>query len=545
MKSVYGIVITSLIFFTATFCGIPTTRFEKALALLDNGNYEEAISILKNEVEVDSTNIDTQVALGNALCHKSNSYDQYSNSWYSYINEAQKHYSLAAGLDSTCFDALYFLGVLKGVCADYKNAVKFLGHAYAVNPRHSGALLLAYRYKLAGHEKNTAIEYFKYTKTELKLSNSRWEKAISKELMSSKYIIIKKENTQGFEDVQDQQGTVIGRRPTHDTFRKYARHNTSDFLFADDKYYYKKTGIGWVPRDKHWFRGVFEEADYSDEANVYITPRGARYDKSLIRNLKRINETTTTKSAGGIVTEGWYKVSFDLPAKYYIRAEDVAVGFGDDQIDPDRIEILYENQYWGNNIAENLLDCMLTEGITDRMAEAAVGTMTKHEIRPQRGILKEIFLNDFIRLEFEDGELKNWAPIKSQSKGKLAKSNNNLSDISSSKRKATNTGTGSQVENVDSNIVRDVDGNIYKTIKIGNQWWMAENLKVIHYRNGDDIPNVADYNVWEKYRKGAYCNYGNDESNAVIYGRLYNFYAVKDSRGLAPAGWHVPSLINS
>ncbi len=542
MKSFYGIVITSLIYFSAAYCGTLTTRTEKALALLDNGNYEEAISILKKEIEIDSTNKDIRVALGNALCHKANSYDQYSSGWFSHIYEAQKHYSMAVGLDSTFFDALYFLGVLKGVCADYKNAANLLGQAYYVNPGHHGALLLAYRYKLAGNEYQAATEYFKYTKTEAKLSNSRWEKAISKELISGKYIIIKNDNTRGFEDVQNQRGTVIGARPTSDTFQKYARHNYSDFLFADNKYYYKKTGIGWVPRDKQWFRGVFEEADYSDEANVYITPRGARYDKSSIRNLKRMNETTTTQSAGGIVTEGWYKVTFDLPTRYYIRAEDVAIGFGDDEIDPERIDILYNNQYWGNSICKNLLDCRLTEGITDLMAEAAVGTLTKHEIRPLRGILKETFLNDFIKLEFEDGELKSWAPIKPQSKGKLAESNNNLSNISSSKSKTTNTATKAQVENVDPNIVKDIDGNVYKTIKIGNQWWMAENLKVTHYRNGEEIPNVVDCNAWGKYTKGAYCNYGNNESNAEIFGRLYNFYTVKDSRGLAPAGWHVPSM---
>jgi uncharacterized protein (TIGR02145 family) len=89
--------------------------------------------------------------------------------------------------------------------------------------------------------------------------------------------------------------------------------------------------------------------------------------------------------------------------------------------------------------------------------------------------------------------------------------------------------------------VTDIDGNIYLTIKIGDQWWMMENLKVTHYRNGDPIPNVTDYGGWEALSTGAYCNYDNDEGHVAVYGRLYNWYAVDDSRNIAPEGWHVPS----
>ena len=89
--------------------------------------------------------------------------------------------------------------------------------------------------------------------------------------------------------------------------------------------------------------------------------------------------------------------------------------------------------------------------------------------------------------------------------------------------------------------VIDVDGNKYKTVKIGHQVWMAENLKVTHYRNDDAIPNVLDKYEWEESSIGAYCNYGNDEKYVSVYGRLYNWDAVHDSRGLAPAGWHIPT----
>jgi uncharacterized protein (TIGR02145 family) len=89
--------------------------------------------------------------------------------------------------------------------------------------------------------------------------------------------------------------------------------------------------------------------------------------------------------------------------------------------------------------------------------------------------------------------------------------------------------------------VTDFDGNVYHTITIGSQVWMKENLKVTHYRNGDAIQNVSDNSTWEGLTSGAYCNYGNSTTNGNSYGRLYNGFAVSDSRNIAPAGWHVPT----
>ena len=87
----------------------------------------------------------------------------------------------------------------------------------------------------------------------------------------------------------------------------------------------------------------------------------------------------------------------------------------------------------------------------------------------------------------------------------------------------------------------DIDGNVYQTVKIGNQVWMAENLKVTHYRNGDEIPDVTGNSEWVGLSTGAYCSYNDVNSNADTYGMLYNWYAVDDSRNIAPAGWHVPT----
>jgi uncharacterized protein (TIGR02145 family) len=74
------------------------------------------------------------------------------------------------------------------------------------------------------------------------------------------------------------------------------------------------------------------------------------------------------------------------------------------------------------------------------------------------------------------------------------------------------------------------------------QMWMAKNLDVTNYNNGDSIPEVTDSAQWSNLTTGAWCWYNNDSADyAAIYGRLYNWYAVSDPRGLAPTGWHIPS----
>jgi uncharacterized protein (TIGR02145 family) len=96
-------------------------------------------------------------------------------------------------------------------------------------------------------------------------------------------------------------------------------------------------------------------------------------------------------------------------------------------------------------------------------------------------------------------------------------------------------------QNNKSSILTDIDGNTYKTVTIGTQVWTAENLNVEHYRNGDQIPHVQDIEVWKKLKTGAWCYYKNNPENEKTYGKLYNWYAANDPRGLAPEGWHIPS----
>jgi uncharacterized protein (TIGR02145 family) len=107
------------------------------------------------------------------------------------------------------------------------------------------------------------------------------------------------------------------------------------------------------------------------------------------------------------------------------------------------------------------------------------------------------------------------------------------------------TGYGDQKSfQTQSEIISDIDGNIYHSVKIGTQLWMVENLKTTKYRNGDPIPNVTDGNSWGIGSAGAYCWYNNDgPTNKNSYGALYNWHAV-NTGNLCPTGWHVPTTVD-
>ncbi|HRH69013.1 MAG TPA: FISUMP domain-containing protein [Flavobacteriales bacterium] len=88
--------------------------------------------------------------------------------------------------------------------------------------------------------------------------------------------------------------------------------------------------------------------------------------------------------------------------------------------------------------------------------------------------------------------------------------------------------------------VTDIDGNVYRTVQIGGQCWMAENLRTATYRDGSDIPNVTGNTAWAQLNSGAWCNYNNSPANDAIYGKLYNWYAASNPN-ICPQGWHVPT----
>jgi|WetSurMetagenome_2_1015567.scaffolds.fasta_scaffold266670_1 uncharacterized protein (TIGR02145 family) len=89
-------------------------------------------------------------------------------------------------------------------------------------------------------------------------------------------------------------------------------------------------------------------------------------------------------------------------------------------------------------------------------------------------------------------------------------------------------------------IVKDVDGNIYHTVTIGTQVWLAEDLKTTRYNDGTAIPYVSGDVEWKNLRSAAFCWYDNDESNKTVYGALYNWYTINTGK-LCPVGWHVAS----
>lgn len=89
---------------------------------------------------------------------------------------------------------------------------------------------------------------------------------------------------------------------------------------------------------------------------------------------------------------------------------------------------------------------------------------------------------------------------------------------------------------------KDDDGNAaIEVVTIDSQVWMKKNLDVTAYRNGDPIPQVSNPSEFANLTTGAWCYYDSEAANGKTYGKLYNWYAVNDPRGLAPAGWHIPN----
>jgi uncharacterized protein (TIGR02145 family) len=88
----------------------------------------------------------------------------------------------------------------------------------------------------------------------------------------------------------------------------------------------------------------------------------------------------------------------------------------------------------------------------------------------------------------------------------------------------------------------DIDRNVYRTVKIGKQVWMAQNLRVSRYNNGDSIKYIVNDTTWKAVTQGAWCFYGNAQFLDPAYGKLYNWYAINDPRGIAPKGWRIPTI---
>ncbi len=117
---------------------------------------------------------------------------------------------------------------------------------------------------------------------------------------------------------------------------------------------------------------------------------------------------------------------------------------------------------------------------------------------------------------------------------------NTTNDVINANCQCAGTAIGNGVF-IPGNGVTDIDGTVYTSIIINGQEWMQQNLAVTKYRNGDPIPTGLSDATWSSTTSGAYAIYNNDAANNATYGKLYNWYAVSDSRGLCPTGWHLPS----
>jgi uncharacterized protein (TIGR02145 family) len=104
----------------------------------------------------------------------------------------------------------------------------------------------------------------------------------------------------------------------------------------------------------------------------------------------------------------------------------------------------------------------------------------------------------------------------------------------------------SQFVGIPNGKINDIEGNSYKTVTIGNQTWMAENLRTSKYNDGSSIAHIVDSDLWYNDTIGAWCYYNHDSTNDAIQGKLYNWYTVNPqtngNKNICPSGWHVPSI---
>jgi len=136
-----------------------------------------------------------------------------------------------------------------------------------------------------------------------------------------------------------------------------------------------------------------------------------------------------------------------------------------------------------------------------------------------------------VRLDDQDGD--GYVPTNSCGFGKMG----DLNDLVATTYPGAPELCGN---NIDDNCNGVVDENCYASVSICGINWLSKNFEGTTYRNGDAIPQVTDAAQWASLTTGAWCYYNNDPGMGAIYGKLYNYYAIIDPRGIAPLGWHVP-----
>ena len=157
---------------------------------------------------------------------------------------------------------------------------------------------------------------------------------------------------------------------------------------------------------------------------------------------------------------------------------------------------------------------------------------TWNTINISKSALQDHLAHGDIRLD--DQDMDGYVPTNACGFGQMGDCN----DLNA----AINPGSTDICDGIDENCNGIIDDNCIPAVKICNQTWMLKNLDVFTYRNGDEIPQVTDVLTWASLTTGAWCYLYNDAANGAVYGKLYNYYAVIDPRGLAPKGWHVSSF---
>jgi uncharacterized protein (TIGR02145 family) len=159
-------------------------------------------------------------------------------------------------------------------------------------------------------------------------------------------------------------------------------------------------------------------------------------------------------------------------------------------------------------------------------------TGTSHIIKINTSAWPEHQAHGDVRLDDTDGD--GYVPNNACSYGTMGDCNDNNAAINPGATEICNNG-------IDENCNGQIDENCIPFVTICAQDWMLNNLDIATYRDGTPIPQVTDDNTWRTLTTGAWCYYANSTSNGTTYGKLYNWFALNDSRGLAPVGWHIPS----
>ncbi len=282
----------------------------------------------------------------------------------------------------------------------------------------------------------------------------------------------------------------------------------------------------------------------TDDGGAEIVLRGVVWKDTPSPSLELFNGKTEDGSGDGIFESSLVNL---LPGKtYYVRA-----------YARNEVGTVYGNVIEFNT--EKTIPTVATKSITGITSNKAFGggsVLQDGGVEVTvRGIVWAKFPNP--SMELNDGLTENGQGIGSFVSEMINLLPNTTYYVMAYATNIVGTAYGNQIEfktwkqDGSGGSVFDIDGNGYKTVIIGGKEWMAENLRVTKYNDGTDIPTGLNDYQWESTTDGAFAIYNHNAHNTEginspeemveAYGKLYNWYAVNDPRGLCPEGWHVPS----